>query len=421
MRKIMFVFVFLISFSITLYIGLLLINKNSTTRSFSQTNSVSVDLVTENPKDISSAHNAFGFNLFKLINKEAKNGNFFISPSSIALALSMVYGGAQGQTQLEMQKALQFQNLSLAEINQKSLELINTLEKTDSKLEVSIADSVWINRGIVVKPDFLNVVKNYYKAEISNLDFLDPYSVGVINDWVNTNTRGKIPTIINKIPPGVMMYLINAIYFKGDWEYPFEKSNTKDKDFTSFDGVTKKYPLMEQYDDFNYFENKDLQSIILPYKGNSGLSMYVFLPKDINKFIADFNAVNWGKWISKYDLRPGTIILPKFKMEYETELKDVLVQLGISSAFTDSADFSGISNTELAISRVIHKTYIDVYEEGTEAAAVTAVEMMATGLSMNPPKPPKPFYMEVNHPFVYAIVDNKTKEMLFVGVVKELK
>ncbi|HNU96298.1 MAG TPA: serpin family protein, partial [Candidatus Magasanikbacteria bacterium] len=131
------------------------------------------------------------------------------------LALSMVYDGAQGQTQTEMQKALQFQKLSLDEINQKSLELINTLNKTDSKSEISIANSVWIHQSVVVKPDFLNIVKNYYQAEISNLDFLDPYSVGVINDWVNTSTRGKIPTIINKIPPGVMMYLINAIYFKG--------------------------------------------------------------------------------------------------------------------------------------------------------------------------------------------------------------
>lgn len=417
----MFFVIFLISFSVALYIGIYLYTKNSTLRSFSQTSSVPITLVTENSKDISSAHNAFGFNLFKLINQETKNDNFFISPSSIALALSMVYGGAQGQTQLEMQKALQFQNLSLSEINQKSLELINTLENTDSKLEISIADSVWIHQAFDVKRDFLNSVKNYYRAEVSNLDFSDPRSVDVINDWVNTSTRGKIPTIIKEIPPGVVMYLINAVYFKGDWEYPFEKSNTKDKDFVSFDGTTKKHPLMEQFDDFRYFEDKDLQSISLPYGGYKQLSMYVFLPKDINKFIANFNASNWQSWMSKYHSRPGTIILPKFKMDYNIELKEVLELLGINDAFTGGADFSGISDTKLRISRVKHKTYIDVYEEGTEAAAVTAVEMGDIGMGGKQLRPPKPFYMEVNHPFVYTIVDNKTREMLFVGVVKELK
>lgn len=219
-----------------------------------------------------------------------------------------------------------------------------------------------------------------------------------------------------------LVCLLNAIYFKGTWTYEFDKNPTQEKDFTLFDQSIKKHPLMEQErKDFFYVENNDFQAVNLPYGENKRLSMYVFLPKNnLENFLTKLSIDNWSKWIKESKKMEGTLLLPKFKIEYDKELKEVLIDLGMRIAFSGGADFSKMTeNVSLFIDRVIHKTFVEVDEKGTEAAAVTAVLMkkMAAPDAQIPPT----FYMEVNKPFFFTICDNETGEILFMGVIKEPK
>ncbi|MCR4327920.1 MAG: serpin family protein [Patescibacteria group bacterium] len=368
----------------------------------------------QNPKNIPQAHNTFGFNSIKILVKEEGNKNVFISPSSIALALSMVYNGANGETKNAMQKTLQFQNLDIATVNQESLGLINSLKNPDPKVELSVVNSVWARNGVDFKKDFLSAVGSYFNAEISTLDFSNSNAANTINAWVDKNTKGKIPTIVTPpIPSDMVMYLINAVYFKGSWTTEFDKKLTEDRNFTTADGVSKKHPLMRQYGDLPYLEMEDFQSVNLPYGTNKRLSMYVFLPKNLNSFVQTLDTNKWNDWMKQYKETEGTILLPRFKMEYEKGLIPMLTQLGMGVAFQDNADLTGIGDS-LKISEVKHKTYVDVNEEGTEAAAVTNVGVGTT--SVMPAQ--KTFYMEVNRPFFFVIRDNQTQEVLFMGTIQ---
>ncbi len=209
------------------------------------------------------------------------------------------------------------------------------------------------------------------------------------------------------------MYLINAIYFKGTWTSEFSTSMTQERDFTLSSGVAKKHPLMQQRGDFSYLETVDFQSISMPYGKSKRIVMDVFLPKNLDSFVQNLTATTWNSWINKYQTTEGTILLPKFKMEYEKSLIPLLTQLGMGVAFS-GADFSGIGEG-LVISEVKHKTYIDVNEEGTEAAAVTSIGVGLTSAGVNTEKT---FYMEVNRPFFVSIRDTQTQEIIFMGVIK---
>jgi serpin B len=371
----------------------------------------------QSPENISQAHNIFGFNSIKILTKEEGNKNVFISPFSIALDLSMVYNGANGDTKSAMQKTLQFQNLDITTVNQESLGLMDLLRNPDSGVELLVANSIWVREGKDLKNDFLNTVADYFNAKISTLDFSNPKAVDTINTWVSKNTNNKIPNIISSpIDRGVVMYLINAVYFKGIWTdgFKFDKGRTNDKDFTTADGSIIKRPLMWQHNDFQYFESEDFQSVSLPYGKNKRLSMYVFLPKNLDNFVQTLDENKWNNWMEQYNKTDGIILLPKFKIEYEKGLIPLLTQLGMGSAFQGNADFTGIGDN-LYISEVKHKTYIDVNEEGTEAAAVTNLGMVGA-TAPSPDK--KTFYMEVNRPFFFVIRDNQTQEILFMGTIQ---
>lgn len=367
---------------------------------------------------ITNAHNDFGFNIFQQLLNEDKGKNIFISPLSIHLALSMTYNGADGTTKEAMAKTLRLQQIDINQLNKDSATLINLLQNPDPKVEIAIANSIWARKGETFNPNFLETNKKYYLAKIESLDFTDSKTVDIINSWVSDNTKGKIPTIINPpIPPDMVMYLINAVYFKGSWTVEFDKKLTTNRSFTLNDGSKKEYPMMEQKGNFQYLENDLFQAINLPYGENKRLGMYVFLPKgNLENFVTQLTGQNWQEWLTKFLEQEGTIILPKYKLEYEKNLKDVLKELGMGIAFGDQADFSLMRENgikDLFISEVIHKTYVDVNEEGTEAAAVTEVGVGVTAVI--PEK--KIFYMEVNKPFFFAIVDNKTSEILFMGLV----
>jgi serine protease inhibitor len=370
-------------------------------------------LPSQAPKNLPQAHNAFGFNLLKVIAADEAGKNVFISPPSIALALSMVYNGADGSTKEAMTKTLQFQNLDLATINQESLGLIKLLRNPDDKIELAIANSAWVRQGFDIKPAFATAIEDYYQAEATVLDFNQPKAAKDINSWASKNTKGKIPSIVKSLPQDMVLLLVNAVYFKGEWTTQFDKQQSQDRDFTLPDKSAQKRPFMRQKADFQYLETDDFQSVALPYGKNKALSMYVFLPKDLSEFTKKLDAPTWNQWMSEYKEAEGTVLLPRFKLEYEKDLPNALRQLGMSVALSDQANFSGIGDN-LYISSVKHKTYVDVNEEGTEAAAVTSVGVSIT--SVQPAK--KSFTMDVNRPFFIAIRDNKSQTILFTGLIQ---
>ncbi len=363
-------------------------------------------------KSIASSSGTFGLKLFKEINDFEENKNIFISPLSISMALGMTLNGANGTTYDSMKAALELHGLTQTEINEAYKNLIDLLTNDDPKVVFNIANSIWYRNTMLFQQDFINTNKTYFNAEVSGLDFDDPGSVDIINSWVNKNTNGKIPEIIKEISDNLVMCLINAIYFKGDWKYQFDKDYTKDDYFNKPDGSQVPCKMMEQGNNYNYISNDLFQAVELPY-GDSSFSMIIFLPKqDINDLINQLDNENWNTWLNGFSFKEGGIWLPKFELKYELSLNKVLTAMGMGIAFSDFADFTGIySQGGISISQVFHKTYVKVDEEGTEAAAVTYVGVETTSAGSSK------FYMRLDKPFIFVIKDNQTNSLLFIGKI----
>lgn len=382
-------------------------------------NTTPVNIPSINTTDMSAAHNNLGFNLFHKLTEPGKN--VFISPSSISFALGMVHSGASGQTKTEMAQVLSIQNIDQPDLA--NYNLMKSLTE-DKSVEMAIADSIWLENGFLINPDYQKNMEDYYSAKISVLDFTNPQSASTINQWVSDNTNAKITKIVDPPLTGSKAILVNAVYFKGKWTDPFDKNLTKDRTFTLTDGTTKQVAMMEKKSSFDYLENDEFQAVKLPY-GNESIFMYVFLPKQsllnspkIEDFVQILDSEKWGNWSNHLYSEKGTVILPKFKTEYSIELNEPLIQLGMGSAFSDNANFSVMADKPLKISKVIHKTFIETNEEGSEAAAVTAV-IMVGATAFEPTTPPKEFYMEVSRPFFFAIQDDETGEIIFMGVIND--
>ncbi len=361
-----------------------------------------------------SANTRFGFKLFSEMLKSHSSENIFISPTSFAIALAMIYNGARGETRQAMAKTLELQGISLPDINAANAALIAAVQNSDDNVQLTVANSVWARQGVNFKPDFLQRNQDFYLAKIANLDFKDPAAVNVINDWVSQSTRGKINQIVQQINPDDGLFLINAIYFKGKWIQEFDKNQTTQQPFYLTSGKQKQHPLMSQKGEYTYYENEKFQAVSLPYGNDGKLSLYVFLPEQnysLTDFYLELNAENWETWMNSFRNRQGSIQLPRFKMDYELTLNDTLKLLGMEVAFDPKADFSGIAD-DLAISEVKHKTFVEINEEGTEAAGATSV-----GVVLVSAMPPKPFQMTVNRPFFCAIRDNQTGTVLFMGSI----
>ncbi|MEM6751641.1 MAG: serpin family protein [Cyanobacteria bacterium P01_C01_bin.38] len=367
-------------------------------------------------KKLVSSNTKFGFKLFSQLLVKDNNKNIFVSPSSVAFALAMTYNGASGSTQEAMAKALELNGMNLPEINSNYAVLKASLENPDSQVTLNIANSLWADRNANLKPEFIKNNQEFYQAKVTNLDFTDADSPNVINNWVRENTQGKINKIVDKIDPNQVLYLLNAIYFKGSWTKEFDQDKTAEFPFYLSTGEEKQHPMMSQSDDYKYYETDNFQAVSLPY-GDGRVSFYVFLPKqnsNLESFYESLNAANWEKWMSQFSLREGSIRLPRFKMDYEATLNDALSALGMEEAFTNNANFSEMGNN-LKISQVKHKTFVEVNEEGTEAAATTSVGIQLTSASL----PQKPFSMIVNRPFFCTIRDNQTGTILFMGSIVE--
>jgi serpin B len=364
--------------------------------------------------------NTFALDLFRTTCRYAKPAeNVFISPLSVGMALNMTVNGAQGTTKDEMLAALRAQGYSMDDVNEYSRSLRTALMEIDPSTELAIANSIWYREGFPVKAPFIDVNRANYDAEVREINFSSPDALTQINGWCARQTKDKIPEIIDKISGDVMMYLINAVYFKGIWMYQFDREETKAEDFHLPDGTTRKVDMMHQQAPLNYTTDENARYLELPY-GNQAFSMIVILPhegKTTDDITAQMDSETWNDRMKSLDSREVNLRLPRFKAECKYFLeKSVLPAMDMITPFNPGlADFGGISDRSLYISSVIHKTYADVNEEGTEAAAVTAVEMMYTSVD---PSSPMPF--TVNRPFLFAIRERSTGILLFMGRMEAL-
>jgi len=361
---------------------------------------------------IIKANNKFAFSIFKEIAKEETKANYMISPVSASLALGMVQNGAKSETLNAFNQVFNYGDASLNEINTVNQNIINHLTENTLGSTFSIANSLWIDNNFQVKEDFIKLNKLFYNAEVQNIDFKNPNSVNIINNWVSDKTQEKIPTIIEGIPSSMVMYAINALYFKSDWKYTFDPEDTTLKSFYINTDRTKEVEMMNMTQDLLYLKNDIFSSILLPYK-NDKYNMVILLPnvdKSIKEIVSIMDEKHWNEWRNQYTKERVSFSLPKFSFSYEKMFNKALQNLGLGIAFTNRADFSGISNTATRISFVLQKTYIEVNEQGTEAAAVTAVGVGTTSIGLD-------YKLVLNRPFLFLITEKTTQAISFIGKI----
>jgi serine protease inhibitor len=361
------------------------------------------------------ASNSFGFALLRELDRTRADSNIFMSPLSASMALGMTMNGAQGQTFEEMRAALGFGNRPSTEINASYRSLIEMLRGLDSKVDFRIANSIWYRSGFPFETTFLDESRQFFDAKVSGLDFSAPSAVPAINDWVKQSTNGKIDAIVDgPIEPDIVMYLINAIYFNGSWTKRFEKAQTRSELFNTVDGTTAPIMMMRRTGEVRVAQTADAQVIDLAYGGDA-YAMTILLPrtgKAIRDVVAGLTAESWQAAVANVSTTSVELQLPKFTMKWEAKLNSPLQALGMQRAFAPGgADFTRMSQPrgkDLYISAVKQKSFVDVHEEGTEAAAVTSVEIGVTSA---------PAAIRVDRPFVFAIRERLSGTILFVGKI----
>lgn len=376
-------------------------------------------------KEIVESNNKFAFNIFKEISKDDKEKNMLISPLSMSMALTMTYNGAEDNTKEEMNKVLGYEGMSDDKINHSYKTLTGYLGNIDKNIKLNIGNSIWIREGWDINKEFININKDTFGAKVDNLDFSNASSVDKINNWIEKSTNNMIKDMLKgPISDNVIMYLINAIYFKGNWQEPFDKNNNITEEFTNSKGEKSQVDFMRKLAISNktfYGEKDDFKVIKMPYDSGK-ISMYAVLPKEglgIDSFV---NGLDLDKWefikasIGK-EKEDVNVSFPKFQIEYGAkELKESLVVLGMKDAFSEAANFKGIRE-DICISSVLHQAKIEVNEEGSEASAATIVEVKETAMQILDD------YKEfiANRPFVFIIEDEESGTILFMGKIEEGK
>lgn len=368
---------------------------------------------------LAAADCSFSFRLLKELNREQPAQNIFVSPYSASTALQMVCNGAGGRTKAEMAQVLGIANLPQDTINSGTLEIQKSLEAAGTNVTLNTANALWCRKGVTIKPAFISGNQQFFRATVESLDFDNPRTVDKINGWVSEKTHGKIDGILQgPIDPATELFLANAIYFKGKWEEPFDAKATTNRVFHLRGGAQEEVPMMEQSRHFDYRRGSGYQAVRLAYE-DSPLAMYIFLPDENSgpeKLLSIMNGDNWQR-ITKpgFSDHDGTLRLPKFRIEYGVELIKPLKILGMKQAFDASAaDLSGIAEDGLFISDARQKAFMEVNEEGTEAAATTFIAVGTLGYE---PPPPPPFHMIVDRPFLFLIEDQNSGTILFIGVI----
>ncbi|HVX49647.1 MAG TPA: serpin family protein [Chitinophagaceae bacterium] len=365
-----------------------------------------------NGSSVVAANNHFALNFLKAtLQADASFTNKLISPLSIYLALGMVYNGADNATKDSMTRAMQLSGIDLNDLNATCKAIIEQLPEEDNKVSLAIANSIWYKQN-TVQPlqSYLNINSNYFNAYIQPLT-----TPGTINNWVAENTKNKITKIIDNIPGDMLMFLVNAIYFKGDWQFTFKTQDTRNADFYLQAGGKVTVPFMQQQLTTNLYYDENYNAVEMPYGGGNSYSMYLLQNKNTSKSISEIagnlDETTLHGIITGMHPQKISLIMPKW--EYSYNIDDMMPQLsalGMHIAFTGDADFSKMYNAPVKITQAIHKTYIKVDEQGTEAAAVTGV-----GIGMTSAGPPET--VTFDHPFLYVITEKQTGTIIFTGIL----
>lgn len=362
-----------------------------------------------------AAGNDFSLALFRAVNERKRHENVFISPFSASMALGMALNGADGETFTAMRQTLGLGELTLTQISGAYRELWTLLSGLDDGVELKSANAIFHDAVFPFHASFIDGVRQAFDAEVQALDFGDePAVLSAVNGWANGKTNGRIPKVLDQVDPDEVMFLSNALYFKGSWRTRFDPARTQPLPFRLFGGTQRNVSTMvaERVPLRAGFVN-GVQVAELPY-GNSAFAMSIILPapgSDVDELIASLTPERWEALLAGLRDERWDVYLPKFTIRYEDEWSDVLTTLGMGVAFSSMADFSRMSERRLAISRVLQSAFVDVNEEGTEAAAVTTVGVVPVSL------PPS---VIVDRPFVFAIRERLSGTVLFVGKVGEL-
>ena len=369
-------------------------------------------------QEVVNANNQFAFDLYSEIDKEDEN--IFYSPYSISAALAMTYEGAEGQTAEEMKSVFHFPEKNILRPNFAAI--YNEINKKNKDYELKTGNALWVQQDFPFLRNYLDTVETYYGGKATNLDFVTKTeeSRQTINSFIEQQTNNKIKDLI---PPGVLgamtrLVLTNAIYFKGTWEWEFDKADTHEMDFKITPNNIVKTQMMymnPEKTSFNYLENQDMQILELPYKDKE-ISMLILLPKEnLNNIKSSLSSENLKEWKSQMQKTSlDEIYLPKFEFDTKYFMEKTLSALGMPTAFSNNADFSGMTgNKDLFIDSVIHQAYVKVDEKGTEAAAATAVVMIATSIGPDAERT----IFKADRPFIFLIQENETGNILFLGKV----
>ena len=363
-----------------------------------------------------TANNDFGIDLFARTASE-ENKNFMISPLSAGVALTMLLNGCEGATYDQLKSTLKYpSSMTKTEVNEAYKSLVKQLLGVDTKVELSLANALFYRNGFIVKPTYMTAMESVFGSKIQGLDFSLPSALTTINKWASDNTKGKVPKVLDLIDPDAVMFLMNALYFKGGWSSRFDKALTSDRPFYAEGGNTLNVSTMNGDVNVKTCKGNGYSAIELPY-GRTNFTMVIIVPDgSLPAFISSLNAGTWetltGILDSRTEFGKVNVYMPEFSFSYEKYLNDQLRSMGMIDAFESHlADLSGISDKQLYVSFVKQNTFVEVNEEGTEAAAVTTIGMYATSLPQQPP------VFEVNRPFIFAIRERTTNSLLFIGQV----
>lgn len=358
--------------------------------------------------------NSFAFDIFRnVVESEQAGKNIMISPLSISVALSMTANGAAGETRTAMLEGLRSGGLTVDEINTAYKELVKALLSVDKRVLISIANSVWTEKHFKAKQAFIDVLEDFYSAQAKPFDVTDPGAKDAINKWIEDNTNGLIKKMIEGIEPDEIMFLINAIYFKGMWKDQFDKDATVNENFSKAAGNSVQVPMMKRKGDYKIYQGQDLVMAEFPY-GQGNYVMDVILPSTaggVDEAIKNLTPDSFGQMVAGLSSRETEVSFPRFKYGYKKELNDILTEMGMGPAF-NNGDFSNIADAPLEISRVLHQAFIETNEEGTEAAAATVVGIRLTSMPMI-------FELRLDRPFCYIIRETSTNAILFMGRVSD--
>ena len=360
--------------------------------------------------------NEFGVELFTKVARE-ENKNLMLSPLSASTALTMLLNGCEGDTYDQLKEMLRYpEGMNMSDINEVYKSLITQLLDVDPKVKLALANAIFYRQGFSVKSPFLTTMDTDFEAEIAGLDFSLPSALTTINKWASDNTNGKIPKVLDEISADAVMFLMNALYFKGDWSYQFDEALTSDRPFYTYESNAVDVSTMKGEVGSKVTSGTDYKAIELPY-GCTNFTMVVVVPEGtLSDYIAALTAEKWNTITSALDAQEEfgelTVYMPKYKFSYEKYLNDQLESMGMLDAFIPGlANLSGISDASLYVDFVKQNTFVEVDEKGTEAAAVTTIGISNTSF------PPQPQEFVIDKPFVFAIRERTTNALLFIGQV----